>query len=329
MTVNRGGETKFKIKVNRTGSLAEPIQIEFDALPAGVSVANTVIPGNAAELELTLKADTTAVIGARPVRIRGTATIAGNPVVRQATFVGLAQDEIVSDTVLIAVAQPTPFKVKGVYEVKYAQRGGKFVRHFSIERGGFDGPLQVRLADKQTRHLQGVRGPTIDVPPGVSEFDYPVFLPPWMEIGRTSRTVVMAVGEIADADGSRHKVSFTSLNQNEQIVALVDPGQLSIELDRQSIVAVPGEANELTIQIGRGQGVNVPVRVEVIVAKHIQGVSVDPVTLATDQTTGILRIRFSREALGPFNMPLVVRATAMKTENDPVVAEAKLEVVPP
>ncbi len=124
--------------------------------------------------------------------------------------------------------------------MKYAQRGGKFVRHFTIDRGGFAGPLTVRLADRQTRHLQGVQGPTIDVPAAVSEFDYPVFLPPWMEIGRTSRTVVMAVGEVVDPDGSKHKVSFTSLNQNEQIVALVDPGQLSIELDRQTAVVVPG-----------------------------------------------------------------------------------------
>lgn len=327
VTVNRGGETKFKMKVVRSGSMAEPIQLEFENLPPGVSVASALVPGNAAEIDLALKADAAAAIGARPVRIRGTAMIAGNPLSRQATFVSPARDEIVAETVLFGVALPTPFKVKGVYEVKYAQRGGKFVRHFSIERGGFAGPLQVRLADKQTRHLQGVRGPTIEVRAGVSEFDYPVFLPPWMEIGRTSRTVVMAVGELADADGSRHKVSFTSLQQNEQIVALVDPGQLSVELDRPSLVATPDASQELTIQVGRGQGVNVSVRIELIAADHIKGVSADPLTLVNGEKTGTLKIRFSRDPLGPFNMPLVVRATAMKGENDPVVAEAKLEVV--
>ncbi|MBI3865923.1 MAG: hypothetical protein HY290_28950, partial [Planctomycetia bacterium] len=231
------------------------------------------------------------------------------------------------ETLLVAVAVPTPFKVKGVYEVKYAQRGGRFVRHFTIERGGFAGTLTVRLADKQARHLQGVTGPTIEVPAGASEFDYPVFLPPWMEIGRTSRTVVMAVGEVADPDGARHKVSFTSLQQNEQIVALIDPGQLSVELDRQSIVAEPGRSNELTIQVGRGQGVNVPVRVELIAAGHIAGVAADPVTLAADQATATLKLRFAEGAPGPFNMPLVVRATAIKGPSDPVVAEVKLEIV--
>jgi hypothetical protein len=327
VTVSRGGETKFKINANRSGAFADPIQLEFEGLPNGVSVANAVIPTNAGEIELVLKAEAAAAIGARSVRIRGTATIAGNLVSRRATFISSARDEIVTDNLLVAVALPTPFKVKGVYEVKYAQRGGKFVRHFSIERGGFAGPLQVRLADRQTRHLQGVQGPTIEIPAGISEFNYPVYLPPWMEIGRTSRTVVMAVGEIADPDGSRHKVSFTSLQQNEQIVALIDPGQLSVELDRQSISAVPGQAHDLTIQIGRGQGVNVAVRVELVTAGHIKGVAADPVALAADQKTGTLKIQFSRDSLGPFNMPLIVRATAMKGETDPVVAEAKLEVI--
>jgi hypothetical protein len=327
VSINRGGETKLKLRLVRIGGFAEPVQLEFENLPPGVSVANAVIAGNAAEIDLVFKADAAALVGARPVRVRGTAMIGGNPASRQATFTAQTPDLLATDNILVAVALPTPFKVKGIYEVKYAQRGGKFVRHFSVDRGGFTGPLSVRLADRQTRHIQGVRGNTIEVPSGVAEFDYPVFFPPWMEIGRTSRTVVMAVGEVADADGSRHKISFTSANQSEQIVALVDPGQLSIELDRQTAVAAPGETANLSIQIGRGQGVGVPVKVELIVADHIHGVSAEPITLLPDQTAGTLTLRFAAGRPGPFNMPLLVRATALKAENDPVVAETKLEIV--
>ena len=329
VSVNRGGETKLKLRLDRIGGFAEPVQLEFENLPPGVAVANPLVAGNAAEIDLVFKADGAAPVDARPVRVRGTAMIGGNPASRQATFVAQTPDGLTADNVLVAVALPAPFKVKGIYEVKYAQRGGKFVRHFSVDRGGFAGPLSVRLADRQTRHLQGVRGQTIEVPAGVSEFDYPVFLPPWMEIGRTSRTVVMAVGEVTDPDGSRHKVSFTSANQSEQIVALVDPGQLSIELDRQTAVAAPGESTNLSIQIGRGQGVGVSVKVELVVADHIHGVSAEPITLLADQTAGTLTIRFAAGRSGPFNMPLLVRATAMKGENEPVVAETKLEIVEP
>jgi hypothetical protein len=185
----------------------------------------------------------------------------------------------------------------------------------------------VHLADKQMRHLQGVNGPTIEVPAGVSEFDYGVFLPPWMEIGRTSRTLVMAVGEIADPDGSRHKVSFTSANQNEQIVALVDPGQLSLDIDKRSLREAPGESAAISVKVGRGQGVNVAVRVELVLPAHVKGVTAEPLTLPADQAVGKITIKFAPDHSGPFNLPLLLRATAMKGENDPVVAEAKLEVV--
>src|SRR4029077_9773139 len=81
------------------------------------------------------------------------------------------------------------------------------------------------------------------------------------------------------------------------------------------------------IQIGRGQGVSVPVKIELIAASHIQGVRAEPITLASDQTAGTLTIRFAAINPGPFNMPLLVRATAMRGPNDPVVAEAKLAIV--
>lgn len=327
LSVNRAGEAKLKVRVERLGGLAEPVTLQVDNLPQGVSVANNVVPANAAEVELTFKADAAAAVTARGVSVRGTAPAGGKPIERLATFVSPYAPELESSTLLLAVGVPTPFKVKGVYEVKYAQRGGKLVRHFSIDRGGFDGPLRVRLADRQARHLQGVTGPSIEVPAGVSEFDYPVYLPPWMEIGRTSRSVVMAVGEVADPDGSRHKVSFTSLNQNEQIVALVDPGQLSVELDRSSLAAAAGQSVALPLRVGRGQGVNVPVRVELVVPGHIRGVTAEPCTLPADAGSGALTIRFAAGDTGPFNMPLVIRATAMKGDNDPVVAEAKLDVV--
>lgn len=327
LSIDRGGAAKIKIRAERIGAFVDPIALEFDDLPAGVTVANPVIAANAGEVEFTFKAEAGAAIAARPVRVRGKATIAGSEVVRAATFTLPAVPDLAVDTLLVAVCVPTPYRIKGVYEVKYAQRGRRFVRHYAIERGGYAGPLKVRLADRQTRHLQGVTGPTIEVPAGASEFDYPVFLPPWMEIGRTSRSVIMAVGEITDPDGSRHQVSFTSLQQNEQIVALVDPGQLSVELDRHSIAAAPGGLVEIPIRVGRGQGADVPVRVELIVPEHIHGVAAEPVMLPPERTGAALTIRFSGPAPGPFNMPLVIRATGLKAADDPIVAETKLEIV--
>src|SRR5262249_26209606 len=141
------------------------------------------------------------------------------------------------ENVRVAVALATPFKVVGKYEMGWAARGSFLKRKYQIERNGFTGPLTVSLADRQARHLQGVTGPTITVPASASEFDYTVTLPPWMEIGRTCRVCVMAVGVLQEADGSKHQISFSSVNQNEQLVAVVEAGYLDLASDVTSIRA--------------------------------------------------------------------------------------------
>ena len=106
---------------------------------------------------------------------------------------------------LVAVTLPTPFKIVGDYDMRWLARGSVHHRRYRIERGSYQGPLEVRLADHQARHLQGITGPSITVPAGASAFEYAVWLPPWMETGRTARACVMAVGTIRDEDGNERE----------------------------------------------------------------------------------------------------------------------------
>ena len=83
--------------------------------------------------------------------------------------VGRGMPELSS--VLLAVALPTPFVIKGEYDMGFAARGGMHKRKYKIERNGYDGPIEISLADQQARHLQGVEGPTI-IGPGRSESEF-------------------------------------------------------------------------------------------------------------------------------------------------------------
>ena len=158
-----------------------------------------------------------------------------------------------TDTVLLAVALPTPFKIVGDYESTQSPRGSVRHRHYRIERGGYDGPIEVRLSDRQARHLQGVHGPTVVVPAGVSEFDYAVELPPWMEMGRTSRTCVMGVGVVKDG-GAEHYVSYSSVQQNDQIIAVVEAGRLGVEVEKPASWRRRGKSVAVPVKVSRGQG---------------------------------------------------------------------------
>src|SRR5262249_45618479 len=150
---------------------------------------------------------------AYPLTIRGSAVVGGQRVTQTAT---LATQPGVPpcDSCLFAVTLRTPFKIVGDYDMRWAPRGSVHRRAYRLERNGYDGPVEITLADRQARHLQGVTGPALTVPACATEFTYAIQLAPWMETGRTCRVCVMGSAVLRDADGTEHTVSYTSTAVN-------------------------------------------------------------------------------------------------------------------
>jgi len=326
LAVNRGSEAKIKVLVERLGGFTGPVRLAAEGLPKGVTAAATTIPAQQTVAEISLRADTTALLRGSRLTIRGSAVIGGRGTTRVAALVA-ARGLPEVDSVLLAVTVPTPFKVVGDFDMRWAPRGTVYHRRYRIERGGYEGALEVRLADRQMRHLQGVSGPAITVPPGASSFEFAVSLPPWMETGRTSRACVVAEGAITDFDGSKHTVSFTSVAQNEQIIAVVEPGRLDIQTGRTSFLAAPGKTLTIPVHVTRGKSLRGPVKVELVPAAHLRSLSTDPIIVPANQDDGSLPIHFPAHLPGPFNAPVVLRATIMD-RGEPVVAETNVDIQP-
>ena len=140
--------------------------------------------------------------------------------------------------------------------------------------------MQLLLADRQIRHLQGVTGPMIEVPHGQPEVFYPLFVPTWLEMNRTSRSVVMAVGIVKDEDGVSHRVSFSSGAVKDQVIMLTAPCPLNIRAQRLSFRAVPHQSVEVPVTIARGILKPAPVIVELLVPTHIRGLRPERLTLS-------------------------------------------------
>lgn len=322
VTLPRKGTAKLKLNIERIGGFKEAIALEVQGLPGGVSVTPAVIQPNQAAVDLTFKADEKAKIDVARLTIVGKAKEAQHAA-RLATGRGVPEQT----SVLLAVAMPTPFVIKGEYDMGFGARGAVHKRKYKIERNGFDGPIEVSLADRQARHLQGVEAAPITVPAGATEFTYAFYLPPWMETGRTCRVCVQGVGVVTDADGSQHRVSYSSVNQNEQLVTVVGPGMLALEADRTSFTAVPGKSIKVPVRIQRGQEVTGPVELTLVTPGHLQGIRAAKTTIPAKMERGELVIECGAKLTGPFNMPIVLRATLMHN-GTPVIAEVKLDVQP-
>lgn len=331
ITIERGKSVTVKLTADRGPGVNDEINLQVEGLPAGVTVTPSVIGKGQREVNLTIKATDDVKIACLPIRITGKTTVNGMELTRT---VGLSGTRIANPAVTedapafwLAVAMPTPFKFAGVFETKYMPRGSAYVRHYTVQRNGFAGALVARLADNQGRHLQGVTGDPVAISPGQSEFDFTVKLQPWMEIGRTSRTTLSVMGTVVDSDGSQHVVSYSSNAQNDQMIALVDPGRLAVSMERRTLRVVPATQATVEFRLQRSNGLKQATEVELIVPKGIQGVAANRISIAPQTDRGELTITFDQQATGPFRTPVLIRASTLDERDLPVIAEIPVELV--
>ena len=326
VTIERGKPTPIKVTADRGPGVKEEIILQVDGLPAGVTVMPLIIKPEQKDVTLSFQAADGAKVQAVPLKISGRIVKAGQELVQTAVIVnklGIRRP----DPVWLAVALPTPFRFVGIFETKFMPRGSQYTRHYAIQRNGFEGPLEARLADQQGRHLQGVTGDPVSISPGQNEFDFTVKLQPFMEIGRTSRTTLSVMGVVTDTDGSRHVVSYSSNAQNDQMISIVDPGRLAITLERRSLPVIAGQSAKLAFRLQRSAGLAHPTQVELVIPPGVRGIKSQPVTVAAGEQSGILELTFDADAMGPFLAPLTVRATTLDDRKLPVINDASLELV--
>ncbi len=313
---------KFKVALARHDGFKGKVKLSVKGLPNNVTVQNTIIAAGAKEANLEFIAPANTPISAHPLIITGIGDLGDQNATRTAAH----SPDI--DHVLLGIAPPVPFKHHGKYRIVTGLPGGTtFFRQYTLDRGGFDGPLTVRLADKQIRHLQGVTDRMIEVPAGADKFMFPYDFSARVEVGRTSRLQVMLVGELTDFDGTKHKISYTSNARDDQLISVAAAGLVSVETLADSFTAAPNSEFTIPFTLRREPAVlGFPMKVELIVPLHVKGILTKPTQLAPGQSTGTLKIK-TATALGPLSAPLKIHAS---TATGPrYVGEMEIELVAP
>ena len=325
VTVDRGGETKLKIAVDRSRGWKDTIELTVEGLPEGVTVEGTTIAKNRKDTQLVFKAADKSPLGLAELRIIGKAVESEMPIEAEAAFATNFGEPAI-DGLTLCVSVATPFKFYAPFETKYGARGSTFTRSYEIDRGDFEGPIEIEMADRQNRHLQGVTGQKVIVPPGESSFDFTIALPPWMEVGRTSRTCLMASAFVEDEAGQQHRVSYSSEAQDDQIIVLVDPTRLSIETSQPAISIPASGTIELPFKVARGSGLTGPVTVQLTGPAHITGWQANTAEVPANSGSGTLTLTISSDDAGPFNMPLTLQASMKDERGQPVTAECPISI---
>jgi len=325
VNIEQGAETKLKIGIDRSFGFKGEVELSAEDLPDGVTVEPVRITTNRQDAQLVIKVDESAMPQIARLKVVGKTVDIEPESKREATFAATAGHHPVPGLTL-GVAIKTPFRIYSPFETRYASRGTTYTRHYNIDRGDFEGPIEIEADDRQVRHLQGVTGQKVIVPPGESEFNYTVSLPPWMEIGRTSRFCLMGSAFVTDGSGTRHRVSFSSHAQDDQVIVLVDPVRISLQLPTSTFVVKRGGSIRIPVKIQRGTGLAGAVRIHVSSPPHLKGWSVEPIVVAADEDSGMLSLRVDQKSSHTFNSPLVVNAVLKDANGKPIRTESRISI---
>jgi hypothetical protein len=313
-------QVTMNVQAERFGGFKGEIKLAIEGLPAGVSIEGDTIAENKNDTQLKFSAASDTKIVVTKINIHGMATIAEKEVKQSVQIDGATH-------FLLAVAMPTPFAIRQRYVQSLAPRGSTYHRKFDIDRTGYDGPIQVRLSDRQQRHMQGVAGPTIEVPAGKNEFEYPLQLHPTMWIGKTSRTIVMLSAEVKDHDASVHRVSYSDHQpQGNQMIVVAEGELLTVSPDLPSLIVQPDTTVKLPVSILRESTLgHVPVEIKLLLPAHTTDIVCETIVAGEDEDTIELQLQVGSNP-GPFTTPFTIQATAV-TEQGTYVAISPIELI--
>jgi len=296
----------LKVDLAESIGVAKEIALEIDGLPEGVTYEPKVIPAKSKGVEVRFSVPADTALQRVPIRVRGRVGEGDSAVVRDADVMGGVAGKV--GTVLFAVVPRVPFRFIGEYMVANDQPAGTTLKKtYRIDRGGYDGPLTVSLSDKQIRCLQRLQAKPVSVPRGAEFFDFEVLYPTEVQLGWTSRVQLMVTGEEAEPDGSRHLLTYTSSDTDDQMISIVTAGLLGVSGPRNSVLASPGMV-EIPLRVRRHPSIEGRVvRVTLRHPSYVKGVKAIPLEIPAGDEDGVLRVEVAPSA-GPFLMPFEVFA---------------------
>jgi len=329
-----GGKSEITIKANRIGGFDGEILLKPEALPEGVTATGDwIIPAGKADAKVTLESEKDAAVVAAVIRISGTAAVDGTPISRTATApaAGVLNPLRAADRdipqILLAMTMPAPIEVLVVDKERQrdVHRGTTYLAELDLERkDGFTGEIKIEMTAKQDRQRMGTRGPILTVPPGETKAWYPIFLPEWLPMDLTRRIIVHGVVAVPDPKGT---IRYLTKPGNARITMIMEGALLKLTAANNDSVNPIGSVVEIPVTISRSPKMSLPVTVTLNVPDEAQGfLRAEPVTLAADQNTAMLRIETQADSKLAGEWTLTLTATSMQDDQWPMVSQTDIRV---
>jgi hypothetical protein len=319
------------VKTVRRGVWDEPITIQLENLPPGTSVlelpAKPAVPVPAkgakapkktgsGEVKLSVSAAADAAAGSQLATLVARATIDDRTIEHR------------FGPVLISTTIKTRCKVKSAVQDggRIVNRGTTYPADVLIERlEGYEGPIHLQMASTQQRQRRGIRGAELQVPAGVDQVQYPVFMPEWLETSLTARMNVIGVAQVADPQGNIRSVTGI---MDGFIVMSLEGALLKLSHEPAERIVKLGDTLELPLKVARSAKLLEEVRVELVPHEEHPHLAVaEPVTVHREETTVQLALRIAQDQQWVGKRSFTFRATALREGRWSTISETTVPLI--
>jgi hypothetical protein len=339
----QGGNQYLTVLAWRLDGWNGPITLTAEgspSLPPGVTCPSQPMGAGLKQVALVFGVAPTAPLGVHEIKIKGTAVINGQTVVREArpasvTWPVQPQQNIptlarLDRSLVLAVREQPPFLVTTTLDKATVVQGDKVNLSLKLTRlwPDFKTPLQSVAIDLPPNQLTVNNNQIITIPAGKDEakvvVDAKSGLPPGMYtiVLRASAQIPYNKDPMA-----KQKPNVNVVLPSTPVTLTVLPKQVAtLALANPNLTAKIGAQGELQVKLTRMYDYAGEFKVQVVLPPNVKGVTADEVTVPAGQSEAKLVLRIAPTMM-PVNLPnLIVRATAMVNGNVPTVHEAKFNV---
>ena len=333
-----GGKASIAVTLLPFASFKEEVVLRVEGLPAGVTVdGEAKIPAGknkgtvnlAIAKESKVQAAVLKVIGVSagnkemgvaPLEVVATAPRSGNRVV-------MDPELEVTENILFAIKMKAPYKLQLIDKnrQRVVHAGTTYPAPFIVTRDeGYTGTIRMQMKATQSRHRMGIRGPTVEIPNGITSVFYPCVMPEWLTTDRTTRMEVVGFGEVADPQGNVRHVGAAS---DARITMILEGALLKVGHQASELTVSPGESFQIPVTVTRSAKLSGPITIDLENAGPLANlVTLEPLVLEAGVTTASLQVQTRADARLQGVIPITVRATGVQEDRWPVKSIVDLNV---
>jgi hypothetical protein len=338
--LRQNGEQYFDVLAWRLDGFSGPITVAAEGLPAGVSCPPVTVAANTKQIPMVLSAAADAPPGVHEIRVKGTATVNGQPVVREARAAQITwpgqqglnfplMGRLTRNTVL-AVRDQSPFRLAAALDKATLVQGEKANLKLTLARlwPEFKVQLQALAIDLPGGMLTVNNNQPVTIPADKTEatavLEAKANLPPG-----TYTVVLRATAQMPynKDPAAKQKPNVNVVLPTAALTLTVLPKQVAtLTVPNPNLTAKVGTQGELVVKLARMHDYAGEFKVQVVVPAEVKGLTADEATVPAGKDEAKVVLHIAPDMTPAAVANLVVRATAMVNGNVPTVHEAKFNL---